>query len=269
MAALIANYHEPREKIRHLARPDCPIRVLFLEGGENYGKTYLLQCTSDDWKPHAKFVVVELDRRRDVPTPLEILVEISTTLGADNFPHLGAEVSRVQQRSLVANASGNTISGTNIRIEALAQESDADRLITSMQLTAAFVKDLKALSEAIGSLIVVFDGFDATTMTLVDRWFDRSLIRSLAEIDFVRLVVCGRQLPTTTVKARAAPATTLELSLRGVSEENEWLPIIAALKRRIPGNADDERAAFLRGLIFAHDGAPGLIMRRIKMLSEE
>jgi hypothetical protein len=138
-----------------------------------------------------------------------------------------------------------------------------------MQLTAAFVEDLKALSRAIGPLIVAFDGYDATTMTLIDRWFDRSLIRSLAEVDFVRLVVSGRQLPTTTVKARAVPATTLELSLCGVKEEKEWLQIVLALKRRIPGDADEQRASFLQGLIFAHEGAPGPIMRRIKMLSEE
>jgi hypothetical protein len=269
MSALIANYHEPRQKIRHLAMPDCPVRVLFLEGGENYGKTYLLQCTSDEWKPYAKFVVVELDRRRDVPTPLEILVQISTTLGPKSFPRLQAEVHRVQQRRLEANANGNTISGTNIKIEVLAQESPSDRLITSMLLTAAFVEDLKALSPPIASLIVVFDGYDAQTMTLIDDWFDRSLIRSLAELDFVRLVVCGRQLPTTTVKSRAVPATALEVCLNGVNEEKEWLPVIAALKRRIPGDADADRANFLRGLIFAHGGAPGLIMQRIKMLREE
>ncbi|MGJ4993900.1 hypothetical protein ACQR0Z_05795 [Bradyrhizobium sp. HKCCYLS3077] len=266
---IIANYQEPRQKIRELANPECPLRVLFLEGGENYGKSYLIQCVSPEWRAHSKFVVVELDKRRDIPSPLEILVEISSALGPENFPHLEAEVRRAQQRRLQANANNNTISGTNIRVEVLAQETDDDRLITSIQLTSAFAKDLENLRDVLGALILVFDGYDHRLMNLVDRWFDRSLIRTLSNISYVRLIVCGRDLPMTTVKARAAPDTSFQLSLAGVTEEGDWLPVVAALRRRLPGEAIEEKKAFLNGLIFAHEGAPGLIMRRIKMLEVE
>jgi hypothetical protein len=52
----------------------------------------------------------------------------------------------------------------------------------------------------------------------------------------------------------------IEVLLGGVSDEREWLPLIAALKRRLPGAATAEQISFLRGVITALKGVPGGIM---------
>jgi hypothetical protein len=270
MDILIANYQEPRETIRGLARPDCPHRAAFLEGGQNYGKSHLLKYLKPELAQAAKFVVIELDKRRSVPTPMEILTEVGDSLGWQNFPRLDEAKSEFElRRPLQATVSNVHAEGSFINIQAIAQESEDDRYLLATRLTRYFLEDLKVLDQSLKPLILAFDGYDDSTMSLIDRWFDRNLVPRLCELDHVRLIVCGRAVPHTTVKARVSPGRSIDVTLEGVRDLQEWMPIIAALKRRIPGNATNEQVGFLKGLIQAHKGAPGLIMTEIQMFESE
>ena len=266
MEPLFANYNEPRDRIRGLADSACPLRAVFLEGGEHYGKSYLLACLKPELVPPAHMVIVDLDKRRSVPTPIEILTQVGESLGWRYFPNLEAEVERELQRkrSINATVSNVTITGSYNKVEANAQENEGDRLLAAIWVTRGFLDDLRALPVELRPLILAFDGY-APSMSLIDGWFDRSLVSGLCEIDHVRLIVCGREVPQTTVKARTAPARAIEVPLTGVTELDDWLPIVAALKRRIPGEAASEQSGFMRGVIRAHRGAPGLIMREIRL----
>lgn len=264
---LIANYHQQRQQIGGLAQADCPIRAVLVEGGPDYGKSHLLHCVAPELKANAKVVVVELDKRRIPPEPLEIMQEIAGDLGFDHFPRLDTEIRQVQRRPLQANICGVTVAGTSNTVQAVAEETETDRLVTAVQVTKGFLADLANLPDGLKPLILAFDGYDES-MSLIDRWFDNPLILGLGRLDHVRLIICGRVLPPRTVKARVA-APKLEIALAGVTDEQDWLPVIAALKRRIPGEEAPVRIGYLRGLIHAHRGAPGRIMTEIKLFAPD
>jgi hypothetical protein len=266
---LIANYHEPQQQIRGLADPNCAVRAVFLEGGPSYGKSYILECLKPQLAPQTQFVVIELDKRRSAPTPVEILTEIGDCLGWDHCSCLDAAKLQIEQnRPILATVANATIHGSYNNIQSIAQESEDDHLLSAMRVTTAFLRDLRQFPPHLRPVILAFDGYDAD-MSLIDRWFDRSLVPGLCKIDHVRLIVCGREVPHTTVKARAGPAQAIEIPLKGVPDERDWMPIISALKRRIPGNASNEQSWYLRGLIRAHRGVPGLIMTEIKLFEAE
>jgi hypothetical protein len=262
----IANYQHPRERLRALTDNDCPVRVVFLEGAQHTGKTYLLESLKLEFT--TKLVVVPLDKRRTIPTPLEILSEISFVLGSQHFQTFVRAARELQQRPVQAIASDLTVIGSYNRIEPVAQETEDDRLFHAIQFTRSFLDDLQKIPNELKPLVLAFDGYDSA-MSLVDRWFDRALMPGLCQIDHVRLIVCGREVPENTVKWRAPVGRRLELVLMGVTDEREWMPIIAALKRRIPGEAVDAQTWYMRGVIAGCNGAPGLIMAHIAALKSD
>jgi hypothetical protein len=263
MDFLIANYHEPRQKIRALADSDCPLRAVFLEGGQHYGKSYLLKSLRSELE--TKLIVVELDKRRTIPTPVEILNEIGTVLGWQHFQRFDAAVRELRRQPVQAIIRDVTVAGSYNKIEAIAQENEDDRLILAIQLTRSFLQDLGALPSKLRPLILAFDGYDPA-MSLLDRWFDRSLMHGLCQIDHVRIIVCGREVPSITVKERTPAGRRIDVALSGVMDEAEWMSIVVALKRQLPGDAVAVQTGYLRGVIAAFRGAPGLIMAHINSL---
>jgi hypothetical protein len=266
--ALIANYVGPRQQICDLTRSNCELRAAFIEGGENFGKSHLLASLTPAIVPPERFCIINLDKRRDVPTPMVVLTEIVGTIGWSYFPKFDAAQREIQnaQRN-TATVSNVTIHGSYNNVQAIAQESEEDRLIIAMRATDAFASDLGLLPNNLHPLVLAFDGYDAAT-SLIDRWFDRSLVPRLCEVAHLRLIVSGRTVPHTTVKARTRAAPFVELLLTGVNDEKEWLPIVTALKRRIPGEGV-EQIGFLRGIIAAFKGAPGAIMPIILSLNSD
>lgn len=259
---LIANYVEPRGKLRALAAPDCPFSAVFVEGGEHYGKTFLLECFKSEVS--ARVILVALDKRRVVPAPRELLAEIATLLGWQHFPSFDGAM-QAQQRPIQASVSNVSVEGSYVNVQAIAQESEDDRLLAAIRLTGAFLEDLRALPEMLRPLILAFDGYDASA-SLIDRWFDRVLVEGLCGIEHARLIVCGRQVPSTTVKRRTPAGRFIEVPLKGVADEQEWMQIIAALKCHLPGDDEGSRAGYLRGIVAAFNGAPGLIVAHLRTL---
>jgi hypothetical protein len=258
---LIANYHEPRGRLRALAAPNCPLRAAFLEGGPHYGKTFLLECLKSEVS--IQVVLISLDKRRDVPAPLQLMAEITTLLGRQHFPRFVSAI-QAQQRPIHADVRNVSIEGSYINVQAFAQESEDDRLLSATLVTADFLDDLRTVPEMLRPLILAFDGYDAS-MSLIDRWFDRVLVGPLCEIEHVRLIVCGRKVPLS-VKQRSPAGRCIEVPLTGIVDEQEWVNIIAALKWHIPEDDDERRAAHLRGVVGAYGGAPGLILAYLKTL---
>jgi hypothetical protein len=262
---LIANYHEPRSKLRALAAPDCPVRAAFLEGDAHYGKTFLLEILQSEVS--IRVLLIALDKRRAVPTPLELLAQIVTQLGRQYFTTFNREMV-AQQRPIHANVSNISVEGSYVNVQANAQENEDDRLVTAIQVTAAFLDDLRLLPTTLRPLILAFDGYDSS-MVLIDRWFDTVLVRGLCDIEHVRLIVCGRQVPPMTVKRHPPAERCIEVPLTGIADEQEWVDIIAALRCRIPGEDENSRNGYLRGIVAAFRGAPGLIVAHLKSLPDQ
>ncbi|WP_224609379.1 hypothetical protein [Mesorhizobium sp. ESP-6-4] len=248
--------------MRALAAPDCPFHAIFLEGGEHYGKTFLLQWLKTELT--TRVVLIPIDKRRVVPAPLQLLSEIATHLGWQHFPGFDRAM-RTQQRPIQANVSNVSVEGSYVNVQAIAQESEDDRLLAAIRLTGAFLDDLRALPDTLRPLILAFDGYDAST-SLIDRWFDGVLVEGLCDIEHARLIVCGRQVPSTSMKLRTPAERFIEVPLTGVADEQEWMQIIASLKCRLPGDDDVSRAGYLRGIVAAFKGAPGLILAHLKAL---
>jgi hypothetical protein len=266
---LIANYTDPQEKLRGLLSQDCATRAIFIEGEKNFGKSYLLKVVKNNLKERSHFVIVELDKRRSAPSPIEILTEIVDRLGWKIFPRLDAIKHELEgRRPIQATVANVSITGSYNNVQAIAQESEDDRLLLAMRVTREFLEDLRGLPSENLPLILAFDGYDPD-LSLIDRWFDRSLIPGLSDIPHVRSIVCGRKVPETTVKSRTPPGCGVEIILKGVKDPEEWFPIISAMRRRIPGDAVLEKRGYLRGLIAAHKGAPGLIMTEIALFETE
>jgi hypothetical protein len=269
MSLLIANYTDPQEKLRALLSCNCAARAVFIEGGPSFGKSHLLKLLRVGSQEQQNLVVVELDKRRSVPAPVEVLSEIGDRLGWYFFPRLDVTIRELEaRRPPQASVSNVTIKGSYNQVQAIAQESEDDRLLTAMRATRDFLADLQHMPEKTLPLILAFDGYDADA-SLIDRWFDRSLIPGLSAIESVRTVVCGRVIPETTVKGRVPLGRSVEITLKGVADPEEWLPVIAALKRRIPGNTPAEKVWFMRGIIKAHKAAPGLILTEIMLFEPE
>jgi hypothetical protein len=246
---------------RDLAEPDCPLRAVFLEGGPQYGKTFLLECLKSEVK--IRIILVALDKRKDVPTPIQLLSEIVTPIGWEHFPTF-SQAMKEQQPHLHATISNVSVEGSYVNVLANTQENENDRLISAIHVTAGFLNDLrKAL---IQPLILAFDGYDAN-MSLIDRWFDSILVQGLCGIEHLRLIVCGREVPTNTVKRRGPAGRFVELLLEGIPDAGEWSQIIAALNCRIPGDDDKNRSFYLRGMVDAFKGAPGHIVTHLKTLT--
>lgn len=256
--SLLANYTVPRAKIRALMDPACPTRVIFLEGEENIGKSYLLSTLRPEIAPVARLAIIDLLKRRGIPTPLEILTEMAATIGSERFPKLLQALQDVTRRSITASVSGVSIQGSYNRVEAVAQESDDDRFLAALVPTTAFLEDLRSLPTDLQPLLVAFDGYDGAS-PLVDKWFHAVLVPGLCAISHIRLIVSARVIPRERIKQRVSTDVTLDVQLSGVNDVQEWLPIIASLKRRVPGT-DVEQAAFLLGVIRALKGCPGGIM---------
>ena len=258
MTSLVANYTVPRAQIRALTVAACPTRVVFLEGEENIGKSYLLTTLRPEITPAARLAIVDLEKRRGVATPLEILTEMAATIGSERFPKLRQALLEVARRPIAATVSGVSIKGSYNNVQAIAEESDDDRLLAAWVPTTAFLTDLLSLTDDMQPLVVAFDGYDGAS-PLVDKWFHLYLAPGLCEIAHIRLVVSARVAPRESLKQRVSTIATLDVKLSGVNDEQEWLPIIVSLKRRVPGSAP-EQAAFLRGVIRALNGRPGGIL---------
>jgi hypothetical protein len=265
MPELIANYTKPRAQIRELAEHACATRVIFLEGCENIGKSYLLTSTRPEVKPVKRMVIVDLAKRRGVPTPIEILTEISQSVGANQFTRFEAAATEiVSRRPIVATLSNVSINGSYNNVQATAQESDDDRLLVAIRATTAFLEDLAAVANELRPLILAFDGYDEAS-PLVDKWFDICLLPRLCEIDHLRLIVSAREVPKDTIKKRAGNAA-INILLSGVLDEKEWLPIVTVLKRRVPGAENGGPLLYLQGVVQALEGRPGAIMPHLLKL---
>jgi hypothetical protein len=258
----IANYVEPREKLRELATPDCKFRVIFLEGGAHYGKTFLLERLKSE--ASVKVILTPLDKRRAVPTPLQLLSEIATFVGWKHFPKYDQAMDS-NKRPVQANISHVSVQGSYVNVEAVAQESEDDRLLTAIRVTGEFFEDLRTLPEDLRPLILAFDGYDAN-MSLIDRWFDSILVQGLCDIDHVRLIVGGRSVPLASVKQRIPGGRFVEVPLNGVVDVREWMQIVLTLNCRLPDEDEKSRVGYLRGVVAAFRGAPGLIVAHLKSL---
>jgi hypothetical protein len=259
VATLIANYTQPRAAIRRLADRNCVTRIALLEGRENIGKSHLLACLKAEIDPPGRLIIIDLNKRRSVPTPIEILTEIAVALGWDKCTLFDAELDRVKsKRPLQATINHVTINGSYNNVEAVAQDSDEDRLIVALRATEALLNDLTGLGDHQWPLIIALDGFDAVT-SLVEKWFDFCLPR-LCEMHQLRLVVSARKVPKEIVERRAIGVPAIEVLLSGVTDEQEWMSLVTQLKRRVPGGAGAEQIGFLRGVVQALNGTPGGIM---------
>jgi hypothetical protein len=267
MLPLIANYTTPRKQIRSFVDRGNMARVAFLEGRENIGKSYLLASLRPEIVPAARYSIVDFLKRRGVPTPIEILAEIAANVGVEHFPRLDGAMQGIRQRAITADIRNISIEGSYNKVEAIAAESDDERLFASITVTNSFLADIRELADHLHPLILAFDGYDAAT-PLIDKWFHISLVPGLCAISHIRLIVSARNVPKSSISERASATETVEVVLSGINDVQDWFPIITSLKRTLPCPAG-EQTAFLQGVIYALKGAPGGIMPFLMALASE
>jgi hypothetical protein len=259
----IANYEQPRKRIEELALADSACRAIFIEGGKDLGKTHLLDFVRETCG--INFIVVSLGKQRATPSPKLVLDEIAQELGWARFPRLRGAMRGRSLRPIQASINDVTILGSHNSIEAIAQETEEDRLIEALELTEHLIEDLRVVTCEIRPLIIAFDHYDEAT-SLIDGWFSRSLVSSLCRLDHIRLIVCGRDVSRTSLKGKIPGARFLELGLEGVRNAEHWLPVVQYEGLTIPFTTYEEKIAFLTAVVEINEGVPGLIMSQLRWL---
>src|SRR5208283_1481516 len=147
----------------------CLVRAAFIEGGENFGKSYLLACVLPEVTSPARMVIIDLAKNRAKLNPIDILLYIASRIDVCYFPELDAAVKDIASRQPVsATVSNVTVNGSYNNIQAIAQDNEEDRLYVAIKITESFLEDLRKITNHFQPIIIAIDGYEAAS-TLIDR----------------------------------------------------------------------------------------------------
>lgn len=251
----LADYESERAAFAALLESVCEKRILFFKGESGTGKTSLLRYCQNAAKQSTEVLYVNTDLKGTAIPVAEILSRTSEQLGADRLPTL---------HKLVANIVGipevnlddvkQTGLGNNISIS-LQVNNPNDKQQRQVALTEALFKDLRGQDQ---SVLFIFDTYQEAT-TEVQDWIGGPFLARVESASVVRVVMAGQKVPDGNNIDWGHCCTLHEL--RGVPNAKHWLPVIEAMKLRVPAN---DPLSWLVGICDALKGRPSAIMQHLR-----
>lgn len=257
MSTPFANYHKQRAAFGALFVDDCCKRILLLKGGSGSGKTCLLQtCLSE-----ATSVVqpINIQLRGSAVSVTEIFSRSAKRLGWEKLTQLNQCAQELAAHAPQIQVTGVQQQGetNNLRI-ALNVQNPGDREYRQTLLTDAWFADVEVLCEP---LVMVFDTYEQATSE-VQNWLSGPFLSRIAECTTVRVAIAGQNVPDAGIEWNTCHILH---ELFGVKEAREWLPVVAALGKKVPVEPAE---IWLAGICHALDGRPSEIMEIVKALPD-
>ena len=255
MTIPIANYETEYQAFEELLVRDCLKSILMFRGESGSGKTTLLtHCLT---KVPQSVPLIPIQLRGSAVSVGEIFNRTGGKLGWENLVSFTKQVADLQGTPKV-NIDRNWLAGINNRITiALQAEKVADREDRRVALTETLFADLKQFREP---LLFVFDTYEHATTETQD-WISGPFLARITGNKQVRILIAGQSVPQEHNIEWGHCCKTHHLF--GVPDAKHWMPIVKALKRRIPF---DDPIIWLAGVCHALNGRPKDIMQIIKGL---
>jgi hypothetical protein len=261
MSTTIANYEEPRKSFDALLQRECDRRILLVRGGSGSGKTTLINycCEQLSKEPLVKVVPIEL--RGTIVSIAEIFSRVGFHLSWDCLPRFTDRVAALLEGGSSVDIGENQLVGMHNRINVVLHTgSEVERDQRRAALMDAWFEDLGAVS---GPVLMLFDTFEHAP-TEVQGWLSGPFLTRAARTDSIRVVIAGQNVPNS-INIEWGHCCHCH-DLYGVREARHWMPVLQAMRRRIPF-ADPE--TWLAGACHALEGSPDAIMKLIGGLPGE
>ena len=244
----------------------CGRRFVFLEGDEDYGKTWLLQWFQIQVAQRCRVVHFDLKAPHELLSPQLVVARCVAAIGSERFTAYEAHWKLLMSTPIRTEVTHNTITGSHISVVARPRpEQPQDQLISAMQLSNPFIADLKRLPADFPPFVLSFDGYNPVNpdqaMVQMNQWLDESFLPGVWEVPQARVIVSGRLVPDAATKPWAGASAKCHLT--GVSDVDEWLNVARILQKGFPPKAKDNPAQYLDTVVDALGGHPGTIMRMI------
>lgn len=255
----IANYHQERDTLTG-ALGEWPLAsTIFVSGGPDYGKTWLLRWFQEQYSSAARIVHVDLADPEIETTPVLAMNMCARKLGWHHFNEYKDELARRPANQ--AKIENVRVYGDNATFTANAGPEPPDQVATAIELTAPFVKGVASAAEGGAPIVICLDGYCSAQAT-TRSWIERALAGDLAASRCARLIIAGRK--PASPKLCDGVAAMVAIELRGVDDVNEWERLANELGRTLPGENDSAARLILQGAILISEAAPGKLMRWLK-----
>lgn len=253
MNRTFANYHDERAAFRELFADVCSKRILLFKGASGTGKSSLLKACLNEAEAGRQPINIEL--RDSAVSVTEIFSRSAKRLGWEKLTQfsqcaqeLAAHAPQIQVAGVQQQGETN-----NLRI-ALNVQNLGDREHRQTLLTDAWFADVEKLDEP---LVMVFDAYEQAPSE-VKNWLSGPFLSRTAECTGVRIAIAGKSVPDAGIEWNHCHALH---ELYGVSDAREWLPVVAALGKRVPVEPAE---IWLGGICYTLKGQPSAIMEVIK-----
>lgn len=256
MNCTFANYHYERAAFRKLFADVCDKRILLLKGASGSGKSSLLKACLNE---SAGKQPINIQLRDTAVNVTEIFSRSAKRIGWEKLKQfsqcaqeLAAQAPQIQVAGVHQQGETN-----NLRI-ALNVQNTVDREYRQTLLTDAWFADIEALGEP---LVMVFDTYEDAPKE-VKNWLSGPFLYRTTECAAVRVAIAGQSVPDAGIEWDHCHALH---ELFGVSDAREWLPVIAALGKKVPVEPAE---VWLAGICYSLKGNPSTIMEVIKTLPD-
>jgi len=253
----IADYQNQRDAFQSLLDPAIENRILLFKGPSGIGKTLLIRVCQKDVCKLIYHVPIQL--RGTAVGIAEILWRVGNQLGWDSFQNFTERLSLFSGVSV--NIERNRIRGSDNQIKVVLQEgTPIDRDYRQAVLTDALFADFSGLNDI---FLLLLDTYEQAT-TEVKSWISGPFLQRVANNEKVRVAIAGQEIPDHNTIEWGDCCEVHELY--GVREAKYWLPVVEALKRKIPVHS---KLDWLAGICHALDGRPDSIMKIIQRLPQK
>jgi energy-coupling factor transporter ATP-binding protein EcfA2 len=247
----LADYEPQRAAFAALLEDGCEARILFFRGESGTGKTTLLSSCRNVVTQSRGILYVNTDLKGTAITVAEILSRTSERLGIELLPTLRRVVSELTG---IADIDVDDVkqSGIGNHINISLQVNDLhDRQQRQVTLTEALFADLRRLEQ---SVLFVFDTYQ-DAITEVQDWIRGPFLARVESASQVRVVIAGQQVPD---QNSIDWGHCCDLHhLKGVPEPEHWIPVVRAMRIRVPGT---DALSWLHPICKLLSGRPSDIM---------
>lgn len=252
MSIPFANYHKQRAAFGALFADDCCSRILLLKGGSGSGKTSLLKTCLSEAATGRQPVSVQL--RDSAVGVTEIFSRSAQRIGWEKLSQFSQCAQKLAAHTPHLHVTGVDQKGeTNNLSIALNVNTLSERESRQTQLTDAWFADVEKLGEP---LVMVFDVYEEASSE-VKNWLSGPFLSRTADCAAVRVAIAGQSVPDVGIEWNHCH--TLH-ELFGISDAREWLPVVAALGKKVPVEPAE---IWLGGICYSHKGDPSAIMKVI------
>lgn len=256
------NYHDERKALASVVAPQPRRATKYVTGGEEVGKTELLQWFRETHGSANLVCYIDIDDRHETTTPRVAMSTFVTELDPRRF-----EKYRALDQEIAAGAAivkDVNIEGSYNHVEASKGVKIGDQLANLIPLTQAFVEGLADQAVPERPIVLCVDGYSSTDK-LTRLWVAQHLVRLLRPRPNVYLVLAGRDPPDRELRMEDRSLQVIEL--RGIHDVEEWLAAARELECELAVESDKEAEVALRAVINYAQGRPGGIMAWLRTMT--